>query len=140
MVTCPRSHSRKGTQQSHKFKPISACSDLLATPAYSREIVHNRWPMGIETHILLPELNSTLGASEMAARTNTETWIGGRHLRFCRVCLLLASKTTCPGLTTDSCPLSDDGESKKSCLGVGEAVCRLAPCSELNMHTILGLC
>lgn len=73
MVTCPRSHSRKGTQQSHKFKPISACSDLLATPAYSREIVHNRWPMGVEAHILLPELNSTLGTSEMAARTNTES-------------------------------------------------------------------
>lgn len=71
-MTCPRSLSKKGTQPNHTFKPISACSDLLAGPEYRREVVQNSWPMEVEAQTLLPELNSPLGASEMAARTNTE--------------------------------------------------------------------
>lgn len=72
MVTRPRSHSRKRMKQNHKFKPISACFDLSARPAYRGEVMQNSWPMEVESQTLIPELNSTLGASEMAARTNTE--------------------------------------------------------------------
>lgn len=70
--------------------------------------------MGVEAQIFLPELNSTLGASEMAARTDTE----GMDRRKAPegpagyvYCWLL--KNACPGLTADSCLLSGEGESKK---------------------------
>lgn len=86
--------------------------------------------MATEAQTILPELNSTFGASEM-----DRDWRHGEEegtWRPCRVCLLLASKNACLELTAVYSLM------RKTSQGVGETVCRPAPCFELNMCANLG--
>lgn len=78
----------------------------------------NSWPMGAEAQTVLPELNSTLGPSEIAARTET----GGIESRKApgSVCLLLTFKNDCLYLTAGSCPLLM-GEKKRPAWGSGRS-------------------